>query len=352
MRLGVSIVFLCFLVNLLSSQSISIEKVSPETKGFSSEKLDSLGILLDEKGSSSLLILVDGQVVYSWGDIYKRHLVHSIRKSLLNSLIGIHVSKGIIDTNATLLDVGIDDFPNTLNEVEKSARVADLLKSKSGVYLPAAAVTPAMMKSMPERNEYLPGEHFYYNNWDFNALGYILEKTCEKSIFDMFLEEIALPLGMTYRANIQSLYSPPLNNNVPHVDGFYQFELDKSQFPAYHFRLNTLDLAKFGQLYLNEGKWNGVQIIDPNWIQLSTKPYSDTYKPAGLAYGMLWKVLKKTSFRDTRSYYHTGLGVHMLAVYPKYNMVVVHRVDTEKDFEFTEVDLRMIIGKVWEAKVN
>jgi CubicO group peptidase (beta-lactamase class C family) len=137
---------------------------------------------------------------------------------------------------------------------------------------------------------------------------------------------------------------------IPKTDGFYQYEKALSQHPAYHFRLSTRDLALYGQLYLNQGKWKGKTIVPSDWISTSTKAYSVTYQPAGLGYGMLWKVLMPTKNRKSKSFYHTGLGVHMLAVYPAARMVLVHRVDTEKEFDFNERKLRKVIGLVWAAK--
>ncbi|MDZ7694815.1 MAG: hypothetical protein U5K69_27475 [Balneolaceae bacterium] len=97
------------------------------------------------------------------GDINKKHTVHSIRKALLNSLYGIYADRGVIDTSATLGKLGISDTGG-LRETEKSARVADLLKSRSGVYHSAAAETPVMTTQKQARHSSAPGEQFYYNN--------------------------------------------------------------------------------------------------------------------------------------------------------------------------------------------
>jgi len=94
----------------------------------------------------------------------KKLLVHSMRKALLNSLYGIHQERGDVDLNQTLAELGIDDLPPTLNEQEKSARVIDLLKSRSGVYHPAAAESDGMSQTRPGRGSHAPGEFSYYNN--------------------------------------------------------------------------------------------------------------------------------------------------------------------------------------------
>ena len=89
----------------------AFESVSPEAAGFSPEKLARIGEFCDRAGSAALLILYEGRVVYSWGNVNKKYPVYSIRKALLNGLYGIYVDRGIIDTNATLAELGIDDIP-------------------------------------------------------------------------------------------------------------------------------------------------------------------------------------------------------------------------------------------------
>ena len=328
-----------------------LTKVKPADKGFSQPKLDSLSKYLEDKGSEALIILADGKIVYNWGNTDKKLLVHSIRKALLNSLYGIYIENGTIDTTMTIGQLKIDDI-NPLTEIEKTATIADLLKSRSGIYHNAAAVSEGMLASMPERGIHKPNEAYYYNNWDFNTLGYILEKQTGKKIFDLFNQHIAQPLGMAYSNEYITVKNPNDDWAIPNVDGFYQFEEDKSKYPAYHFRLSAKDLALYGQLYLNKGKWNGKQIIPEKWIEISTKPYSITNEDYGIGYGMLWNVLIPNENRKSKSFFHTGVGIHMLGVYPESNMVLVHRVDTEKEYKFHQGNFYQMISKVWNSKEN
>lgn len=324
---------------------------NPIENGFSQKKLDSLSAYLESTDSEALLILVDGKILHSWGNTDKKILVHSIRKALLNSLYGIYIEKGLIDTTKTIEKLDIDDI-NSLTETEKSATIADLLKSRSGIYHNAAAVSESMLASMPERGTHEPNEAYYYNNWDFNTLGFILEKQTGKSIFDLFDQHIAQPLGMDYSNNYILVKNPDENWMIPNVDGFYQYEEDKSKYPAYHFRLSAKDLALYGQLYLDNGSWNGKQIIPKKWIETSTKAYSITDKDYGIGYGMLWKVLIPNENRKSKSFFHTGLGIHMLGVYPESNMVLVHRVNTEKEYKFHQGNFYKMISLVWDSKEN
>lgn len=78
--------------------------VTPDDAGFSSEKLAQARQYSDEIGSSAVMVIYDGAVVAHWGDIEKRYMCHSIRKSLLSALYGIHVADGNIDLDKTMAD--------------------------------------------------------------------------------------------------------------------------------------------------------------------------------------------------------------------------------------------------------
>jgi hypothetical protein len=49
---------------------------------------------------------------------------------------------------------------------------------------------------------------------------------------------------------------------------------------------------------------------------------------------MLWNVLMETKERPNKAFFHTGTGIHLLGIYPAQNLVLVHRVDTEKEYNF------------------
>lgn len=329
------------------------EYANPESKGFSTEKLETLRDHLKKSGSSSMIIIIDGDIIFDWGETGKKHLIHSIRKALLNSLYGIAIERGQIDTTMTLRSLNIQDIEPVLSDKELGANISDLLKSRSGIYHNAAAVNNAMLKDRPERGTYNPGEYYYYNNWDFNVLGAILEKKTGESIYTMFYNEIAKPLGMLdYEGVSVSIDIEADEVERPNTDGYYQYEKSQSIYPAYHFRMSARDLALYGQLYLNNGVWNGKQIIPKEWIDVSTQPYS-VYSPEyGNAYGMLWRVRVPNEKTIRNSFYHTGLGIHMLGVYPDSKLVMVHRVDTEGDYDYNEGDFYKMLGLLFNARKN
>ncbi len=327
------------------------ERITPEAAGYSAERLAELPALLAAAGSESLLLLHDGRVFFEWGDIHRKRLVHSIRKALLNGLMGTCYAEGRVDLQATLAELGIDDIPPSLTAEEKRATLEQVLQSRSGVYHEAAAESEGMSSSRPARGSHAPGTHWYYNNWDFNVAGRVFEQLSGTSVFDAFAARIAEPLGMVDFANRivpQPDGSRPVGDDA---DGYYQLEPDRSRYPAWHFRLSAHDLALYGQLYLQRGSWNGRQIVPAEWIDRSTQPVSIVDERYGLAYGMLWDVLVPEAGDEHPSFFHTGAGVHMLGVYPKHKLVFVHRVDTEGGRPFDDGDLYRIIRLVHDARV-
>jgi CubicO group peptidase (beta-lactamase class C family) len=169
------------------------EVESPGPAGFSSAGLEALTEFLDTTDSAAFLAVSGGQVVYRHGQIGRAYASHSIRKSFLSALVGNAVDEGDITLTNRLLELSINDV-NSLSAQKQSATVGDLLKSRSGIYLPAAAVDPGTQR--PTRDSVTPGSRYFYNNWDFNVMGTIYEQATGDGLYDRFEQEIAIPLGM------------------------------------------------------------------------------------------------------------------------------------------------------------
>jgi CubicO group peptidase (beta-lactamase class C family) len=127
----------------------------------------------------------------------------------------------------------------------------------------------------PPRGSHAPGTFWYYNNWDFNALGAIFERLTGQKIGPAFYERIAVPTQMQDFRPEDVYYVAPRG--------------DESIFPAYPFRITTRDMARFGYLFLRQGQWRGRQVIPASWVTGSTTSYSDTGR-WGSGYGYLWWV--------------------------------------------------------------
>ena len=272
------------------------------------DRFDALSRELANGRSTACIVLWHHTPVFAWGDAGRPSSVASVRKSLIGALYGIHVAEGRIDPDATLAGIGLDDRLG-LTALEKTATIRDLLSARSGVYHPSVHDT---QRGRPARGAHPPGTHWFYNNWDFNALGAIFNRLTGADLFEAFAERIAGPLGM------QDFHTG---------DCRYQHG-PESLHPVYKMRLSARDLARFGQLYLNGGAWLGRRILDRDWIAESTRSHSPL--GGGRGYGYLWWTAEPHApgdalSVDTAIYYASGYGGQYIVVVPDLDAVVVHQ---------------------------
>lgn len=126
-------------------------------------------------------------------------------------------------------------------------------------------------RGRPARGSHPPGTHWFYNNWDFNIAGVVYERATGEDLYASFDRRLAKSLGM---------------KDWDQADGFRVYEPTKSLHPAHIFRMSTRDLARFGQLYLQKGRWAERQILPAGWVTESTRPHTDDGD--GTGYGYMW----------------------------------------------------------------
>ena len=307
-----------------------------EQSGFSKEKLAIAKTYYDSLNSSSFLIIQNGKVVADWGDINRRFIVHSARKGILNSLYGIYSENGTIDLNKTIGDVGITDN-ESLSELEKSAKIIHLLKARSGTYHKAAAEPSGVDDYRPIRNSVQPDSIWFYNNWDFNVLGTIFEQLTQTSIYEALYNDIATPLQMQdYRI----------------IDGEYYYELEYSIHPAYHLKMSARDLARYGQLFLQQGLWNNKQILSKKWVDNSTYPVSKHGGGGkiGRWYGWLWNVSEY--YQDYKMYYSAGVGGQFLAIFPTEDLILVNLSNTYQKDKLHDREIVKLFDLILASKIG
>jgi len=285
--------------------------------GWSREKLTEAQKRSAAFHTEAVMIVAGGKVLAEWGAVAEKFNAHSIRKSFISALFGIRVAEGKIKLDATMRELAIDDNEPRLTEVEKQATVHDLLKARSGIYHPALYETASMKAARPQRHSHAPGAFWYYNNWDFNALGTIYEQKTGTGIYHDLEQLIAKPLGMEHFSAADGAY-------VTGADSVHR---------AYPFRMTARDLARFGQLFLQGGKWNGHQVVPAAWVQDSLATHSDAGTRGG--YGYLWWTERNGIHLPgvtlpPGSFSARGAGGHYVLVVPALDLVMVHRVDTDK----------------------
>ena len=307
---------------------------TPEEAGWSSEKIAEVRNLSEAIGSAAVMIVYDGVVLAEWGEVERRFMCHSMRKSILSTLYGIAIERGQINLNEHIGALGINDDA-ALTVEEKTAKISDLLKARSGVYLPAAYESKGMKERRPNRGSHKPGSHWYYNNWDFNALATIYNRKTKSDLFNAFKSQIGDPLQMQ-------------DFDLRHT--YYHLEAHNSRHAAYPFRMSARDLARFGLLFLNEGAWNGRQIVSADWVRESTKSYSGSEKDgAGFGY-MWWRYLGPTA--DLGTYAAAGYGGHRIIVVPEARLVMIHRSNTYIDRRISGSQIGILLRSVLRARTG
>jgi len=308
---------------------------TPAAAGFSSEGLAAVRAYADSVRSAAVLAVHRGHVVVAWGDVARRIPAHSVRKSLVSALYG---ASGVA-LDASLGELGIDDDAG-LTATEKSARVRDVLAARSGVYLPAAYAPAEQDSARPARGSHAPGTHWFYNNWDFNVAGVIYERVTGMDVYEAFDSLIARPTGMED-------YSPE--------DGFVVLEPGNSRHPAHTFAVSARDLARFGQLYLQEGRWQGRQVVPSAWVHESTTAHSDFGN--GTGYGYMWWTYGAGSLGPNYPtldrydlYMGRGTGGQAVIVVPGAEFVFVHRGDTENGRPVSGVHVWTIAERILAAR--
>ena len=286
------------------------EHVAPTAAGWSEAGLAEARDWSERMRTSALLIVQHGRIVADWGDTAARFELASVRKSFLSALIGIAVAEKTIDLDSTMGALGIDDNAPGLSQTEKGATVRMLLEARSGIYHPALYETPGMAKARPRRYSHAPGTFWYYNNWDFNALGTIYEHATGRGIYEALADLIARPIGMQD-------YRPEDGHYVSGPDSIHR---------AYPLRMSARDLARFALLYLHEGRWGGRQLVPAAWVRESTRAYSTT--DYGSGYGYLWWIARP-GIVPAGTYFAAGYGGQYAFVVPADDLVIVRLEDRD-----------------------
>jgi CubicO group peptidase (beta-lactamase class C family) len=289
--------------------------------GWNSDKLRTTFEFLRDSANTTGLVVVDrGRVVFTYGDVEELSYLASCRKSVLAMLYGTWVDNGTIDLEKTLADLGLDDVGGLL-PIEKKARILDLITARSGVYH-AASNSGDDLASAPERGSQEPGTYMLYNNWDFNAAGAVFEQLTGRSIYDELQAQLATPLQFQ-----------DWDRSAQHKTG----DPSRSVNLAYHMWLSTRDMARIGWLMLNDGAWNGRQVIDADWarrIHSVVTPLEEMHplsrRDGYFGYGYMWWVWDGPRAVGPFEGAYTARGAvgQWITVLPAVDMVIAHKTNS------------------------
>ncbi len=288
---------------------------------------------LAKNNTQAFIVVHDGTVVYEnyFNNTQRDSIVtsFSMAKSFTSALIGQAIQEGFIQS----VDDPITRYLPELAQRDprfKAITIRNLLMMSSGLEYqanrsfivnygddPLTTYFPNQRSLTLENTRIIapPGQYFLYNKYHPQLLGMILERTTGMSVTHYLQTKFWDPLGMEYA-------------------GSWSVDSRSSDFEKMEAGVNAraIDFAKFGELFLNGGSWNGNQIISKQWVDASTRPdlpqnYA-SYYPQNFAtsigricYGLMWWDLAQTD--GSYDYFASGDHGQFIYVSPQKHLVIV-----------------------------
>ena len=236
----------------------SLPRSAPEAQGVSSTELLAFIKAADEQIDSmhGFLLVRHGHVIAEgWWTPYtaeRPHMLYSLSKSFTSTAVGLAVAEGKLSIDDPVLNFFPEAAPAEVSNNLKAMRVRDLLTMSTGHQeQPAWAadtISPETFLAHPV--PHLPGTHFQYNTPATFMLSAIVQKQTGRKVVDYLGPRLFEPLGIAHPVWDETWQGISQGGTGLHV--------------------RTEDIAKFGQLYLQYGEWNGRQLIPRDWVDLAT----------------------------------------------------------------------------------
>lgn len=279
-----------------------------------------------ERLIKSVVIQVDGEVV---ADHYATdsgptayHNGFSVTKSVMSILIGIAIAEGSIPgVDATLAEM-LPDRASIMTPGMGAVTLHQILSMTSGLpedelfnerYGPTAdwtAVTLSTDLAHP------PGTAFAYANSGSHLLSAILVQTTGRPVLDYAREKLFDPLGISTRPAAEATVDLSMED-YDALPGFgWTVDPTGLHLGFSDLKLTAPDMVKLGQLYLQNGAWEGRQLVPAAWVQESTRAQVDA---EGVQYGYQWWVLDAHGHAAFAAYGRAG---QLIEVVPDLGLVV------------------------------
>lgn len=298
----------------------------------------SLDSFLKEKKTLAFLIIHNDTIMY---ENYFNHCTQSsaipsfsVAKSITSTLIGCAIDDGYIQS----IDQPITDFiPEMKKNGFDKVTIKHLLQMTSGIDFkegPFHLVNSTAEfyyginireKATSLKLKRQPGEKFEYASGGTQLLGLVLERALKtKTVTDYLQEKIWQPLGMEY-------------------DASWSIDRERNGVEKTFCCLNARarDYAKIGRLYLNNGNWNGKQIVSENWVKEATK--IDTTAGSAWNYQYQWWIASKEG-----DFYARGMLGQFVYVNPEKKLIIVRLGERGAGVDWPEVF--MSIAKEFDKK--
>jgi CubicO group peptidase (beta-lactamase class C family) len=240
------------------SPRVELPRSSPEAQGISSAAILAFIETADAEidAMNSFMLLRHGHVVAEgWWAPYTAdspHVLFSLSKSFTSTAVGMAVAEGKLSIDDPVLDFFPEDAPADPSANLKAMRVRDLLTMSAGhqteVALgPDRSWTQAFLAHpVPHK----PGAHFLYNTPATYMQSAIVQKVTGEKLLDYLRPRLFEPLGIQHPTWGESPQGITLG--------------------GYGLSVTTEDIARFGLVYVQNGQWQGRQLLPASWVQMAT----------------------------------------------------------------------------------
>jgi CubicO group peptidase (beta-lactamase class C family) len=238
-------------------KSFAFPRSTPEAQGVSSKAVLEFVEALDRiDAMNSVMIVRHGKVIAEgWWAPYRaedNHELYSLSKSFTSTAVGLAVAEGRLSIDDEVLKFFPEDAPSTPTNNLRAMRVRDLLTMATGHQdEPPTGMDKVSTKTfLAHPVPHKPGTHFKYNTAATFMLSAIVQKQMGQTVLDYLTPRLFEPLGIT---------RPTWGTNSQGIS-----------LGGYGLSVRTEDIARFGQLYLQKGKWQGRQLLAPEWVEMAT----------------------------------------------------------------------------------
>jgi CubicO group peptidase (beta-lactamase class C family) len=298
-----------------------------QANSFAKEPFNSIIGPVQDRGGAAGLIIHKGYIVAEWGDPARVDMTHSVTKTFLTTTVGLAFQKGLIkDVNDYVRDYMPPDIDLFASEHNRKIKWDHLLRQTSDWQgtlwsKPDWADRPVGANAAEWANRKLwePGTHYKYNDVRVNVLALAALQVWRRPLPEVLREEVMDPIGAS---STWRWYG--YDNSWVEIDGKKLQSVSGGGHWGGGMFINAYDMARFGYLFLRNGKWKDREIVSPKWIQMARTPGSDnaTYGYANWSLNTGRKPLPAAPETAVR---FTGNGANIIYIDWENDVVAVFR---------------------------
>ncbi len=314
-------------------------------KGFEREPYHQIIGPTKKRGDAAGLVIKDGFIIAQWGDLNRVDMTFSVTKSYLSTVAGLAYDRGMIRDTDDLL---IDYVWNGKFDGEHNAKISwhHLLNQSSdwsgelwgGLDWADRPPREGGIDDWKFRELREPGTHFEYNDVRVNLLAYSLLEVWRKPLPKVLKEHVMDPIDASSTWRWYGYKTSWVN-----IDGVKVQSVSGGGHSGGGLFINSFDHARFGLLFLANGRWKDKQIISEKWIKKASTP-----SEANENYGYMWWLNPNGTNRrltslSANAFYASGFGGNYIIVEPDHDLVIVLRwIDNRHVNDFLKLLLNSI----------